>query len=139
MTRAGGNPSANRYKDYYTAIIDESLFYASQEASNVRYSVRGRTGKRAIDVFAGLLFDVRCGLSMSVEKSGSVSNPAQRYVASRHTTLAIDEPRITIDKPSLEELLLLSLTHIDMPEDDRTNDVSTLRGKLADIDRRLST
>lgn len=63
------SPFGNPIPDYYPKIIDETLFYAAQNAKVSRRTLRGAVGFEITNIFQGILFEIGSGQSVRVSNS----------------------------------------------------------------------
>jgi DNA invertase Pin-like site-specific DNA recombinase len=101
----GKKPSGEPVPGYYPAVVDETTFYAVQEAMQTRGRVgRGRRGKH-VNLFAGLLIDARGGGPMTYRHRSTEPATIYPYDArDSRGTKYISFPAATFEEAILEQL-----------------------------------
>ena len=120
---------------YYPAAIDETTFYAAQEAMKRRTTLKGRRGNQ-VNLFTGLLRDARDGGTMTYKKNGNGRGPAIVPVAANAGKGA---PYMSFPAIPLEQALRSSLVEIPAEEifggdDTLGRKVEALGGRKAELE-----
>jgi DNA invertase Pin-like site-specific DNA recombinase len=139
--RPGGKPTpaGPPVPGYYPAIVSEDVWHAAQAAVASRHCKGGRPGKRAVNLFAGLLRDARTGGNVWALNTGG--GRGTMLTAARGVIGQPEADRSRFPLPAFERAVLSRLQEIDpreiLPGDGSADKVLTLAGRLADVEGRL--
>jgi DNA invertase Pin-like site-specific DNA recombinase len=126
---------------YFPAIIDEQEFYSVQRAQEARRGKGGRHGKRASNLFTGLLKDARDGSSMVIVDKGN----GPSLVSSAAKTGVPGAAYISFSCEAFERAILLWGYDLNLGEilprraSNLEAEIQKAQGRLADLEHRVGT
>jgi DNA invertase Pin-like site-specific DNA recombinase len=132
----GRRPDGDPIPGYYPSAIDESLFYAAQQATEQRRLRSGRPSSGvAINPFSGLLWSAHDGSKLHV-----VTSMGHKYLVNSAAIMQRGErrgfPLLAFKEALLSQLRELSAA--DLFRDPGALKVTELEGRLSDVEKRLT-
>jgi DNA invertase Pin-like site-specific DNA recombinase len=135
-------PDGDPVPNYFPAVVSEDEFYAARAGAAERGQLRGRTGEKYINIFAGLMKSARDGDTYFLtQRYEWLRGKKKLYLTLINSTSQHGAPCFSFPYPFFERAVLSMLAEIDPKEivggNGHADEAMALSGELATVEHRI--